>query len=73
VALSSARHVEHMDLALATSRLIGEAVGVVMSRYRLTEKQAWDAIRRASNKNNIKVRDLAEQVNRTGELPNRRR
>ena len=34
VALSAARHVENLNLALQTSRHIGEAIGILMSRYR---------------------------------------
>lgn len=68
VALSSARHAENMDFALASSRLIGEAIGIVMCRYRLTEDAAFAAIREASQRHNVKVRELAERITLTGEL-----
>ena len=72
VALSSARHEENMDRALATSRTIGEAVGVVMSRYKLSEDAAFETIRRVSQTSNVKLRELAETIVSVGELPDRR-
>jgi hypothetical protein len=69
VAMSSARHVANMDIALASSRLIGEAIGVVMSRYKISDEAAFDAIRRTSQNKNVKVRELAETITRTGQLP----
>jgi AmiR/NasT family two-component response regulator len=69
VALSSARQAENLVAALAGSRVIGEAIGVVMARYRLTEPAAWDAIVRVSQRRNLKVRVLAETITTIGELP----
>lgn len=69
VALSSARHAENTDRALESSRTIGEAIGVIMSRYELDEQAAFEAIRRTSQDQNIKVRDLADKITATGELP----
>jgi hypothetical protein len=69
VALSVARHAEHMDLALESSRAIGEAIGVVMSRYKVNENAAFEMIRRASQNSNVKVRELAGVITEIGELP----
>jgi len=69
VALSAARHVENLEIALQTSRSIGEAIGILMSRYRLDEDQAFRAIVRYSQSHNTRVRDVAEMINHVGELP----
>lgn len=69
VALSSARHAEHMELALSSSRTIGEAIGIVMARFKVTEQEAFDRISRASNNLNTKLRDLAQTITETGEIP----
>jgi GAF domain-containing protein len=69
VALAAARQVENLNLALQTSRHIGEAIGILMSRYRLDEEQAFRRIVRYSQSHNTKVRDVAELINQTGDLP----
>jgi hypothetical protein len=69
VALSSARHDQNLTTALASSRLIGEAIGVVMARHVLTEEAAFDLIRRVSQDRNTKVRELARVIVTIGELP----
>jgi hypothetical protein len=40
-----------------------------MARYNLTRGDAFDRIVKASQNNNIKVRDLARLIKETGELP----
>lgn len=69
VALSHAHYADSMNRALASSRLIGEAIGVMMARYHLTEHAAFAAIRRMSQTHNIKVRHLATTIITTGGLP----
>lgn len=69
VALSVARQVDNLDHALVSSRQIGEAVGVVMARYRLTADQAFKRLRAASQSSNVKVRDVAAVVTEIGEIP----
>jgi hypothetical protein len=55
--------------ALETSREIGVAVGVLMTRYRLTRDQAFDLLRISSQRTNRKLRDIALDVGDTGALP----
>jgi transcriptional regulator with GAF, ATPase, and Fis domain len=69
VALAAARQVENLHLALQTSRQIGEALGILMCRHRITEQQAFAAIVRYSQSHNTKVRAVAEIINQTGGLP----
>ncbi|WP_371934708.1 GAF and ANTAR domain-containing protein [Streptomyces sp. KL118A] len=62
VAFSSARTHAQLERALSTRHTIGEAMGILMGRHHLTEDEAFDVLRRYSQENNIKLRDVAEQV-----------
>ncbi len=62
VAMSSAKQQEQMEEALRSRDLIGQAKGVLMARQGVTEDRAFDMLRRASQRLNVKLRDIAEQV-----------
>ncbi|MET9831577.1 GAF and ANTAR domain-containing protein [Streptomyces sp. NPDC006385] len=62
VAFSSARSHAQLERAVATRHVIGEAMGILMGSHRLTEEQAFDVLRRYSQENNIKLREVARQV-----------
>ncbi len=55
--------------ALDNSRVISTAVGILMGSRGLTNEQAMDQLRKASQRLNRKVSDLAETIAYTGELP----
>ncbi len=59
---------DNLEVALHTNRRIGLALGILMSRYRLTDEQAFAMLRETSNNRNQRVRDIAEQVIMTGWL-----
>jgi hypothetical protein len=58
----------NLQSALASNREIGVAIGIVMLRYKLTESKAFDLLRRVSQHNHRKLRELAFEIGRTGEL-----
>jgi len=60
---------QNLQAALENRDLIGQAKGIVMARHGLTAEEAFDELRRASQRRNVKLRDIAEEVARTGELP----
>ncbi len=62
VAFSSARTHAQMERALATRHVIGEAMGILMGRNHTTEDQAFDMLRRYSQRTNIKLRAVARRV-----------
>src|SRR3954452_7941308 len=64
-------HAEELQRALITSRQIGMATGILMERHRLTAEQAFDCLRDLSQRGNIKLRDIAEQMIYTGEAERR--
>jgi transcriptional regulator with GAF, ATPase, and Fis domain len=68
VAFSNARTHAQMEQAISTRHLIGEAMGVLMGSRRLTEEQAFDVLRRYSQENNIKLREVARRVSEQGAL-----
>jgi GAF domain-containing protein len=63
------RQLEELERALVSRDTIGQAKGILMERLRFTPEQAFERLRLASMDQNVKVRDLAEHVVRTGEVP----
>jgi hypothetical protein len=51
-----------LQAQLASLPVIEQAKGIIMARYGWSEDQAFDALRRASQRENIKVRDLAASI-----------
>ncbi|MEU3979235.1 GAF and ANTAR domain-containing protein [Streptomyces sp. NPDC026672] len=68
VAFASARTHAQMEQAVATRHVIGEAMGILMGSRRLTETQAFDVLRRYSQENNVKLREVARLVCERGHL-----
>lgn len=58
----------NLTLALRTSRKIGAAIGILMATHRVSEEAAFQLLRKASMDANQKLRDVADEVVRTGEL-----
>ncbi len=69
VAFASARSDEQLHEAIATRQGIGEAVGIVMERYKVSEQQAFTVLKKASQDHNVKLRELARSVTETGDIP----
>jgi hypothetical protein len=66
--LLAIEHAAHLEEALRTARLIGAAMGVVMADRKVTEADAFLILKRASQRANRKLRVLAEDVVRSGDL-----
>jgi AmiR/NasT family two-component response regulator len=49
--------------------VIGQAKGVLMHRHRITSERAFAELREVSQRLNIKLRDIAQRVVDTGEMP----
>ncbi|CAL9343953.1 GAF and ANTAR domain-containing protein [Streptomyces sp. enrichment culture] len=69
VAFSSARTHAQLQEAIGTRHLIGEAMGILMGSHRIGEDQAFATLRRYSQDNNVKLREVARQVCERGALP----
>ena len=63
------RDAEELQNALTSSRQIGVAIGILMTRHLLTYENAFAQLAKASQDLNRKVRDLALDVQETGDLP----
>ena len=57
-----------LEAALAHSRDIGAAIGILMALRRVTREQAFDELRRASMARNVKLHVLALEVVETGRI-----
>jgi transcriptional regulator with GAF, ATPase, and Fis domain len=72
IALDSAQSLsgkDHLQVALATNRTIGMALGILMSEYKITQEAAFDLLRAASQNLHRKLHDIADEVVTTGVLP----
>jgi GAF domain-containing protein len=68
-AAGAADQAESMRNALESNRRIGMAIGILMGSHRVTDEQAFAMLRIASQHGHTKLRDVAEDVILTGELP----
>lgn len=69
VALSSARTISELMLAVDGRTLVGQAQGILMERFALTPAQSFAVLRRYSQDSNIKLRDVAQAIVASGDLP----
>ncbi|WP_020666909.1 GAF and ANTAR domain-containing protein [Amycolatopsis nigrescens] len=69
VALDAARTRTELRAAIESRQVIGEALGILKERHHLTSEDAFTTLTEASQRLNIKLRDLAEKVSTTGEDP----
>jgi transcriptional regulator with GAF, ATPase, and Fis domain len=74
MAMASARlheQTQHLERALQSNRGIGVAMGVLMNQYKITQTEAFDLLRMASQHGHRKLVDVALEVTETGilELP----
>jgi GAF domain-containing protein len=63
------RRAEDLHAALITRQVIGEALGILMERERISGEEAFDILRRASQHLNIKLREVAQTLVDTGVYP----
>lgn len=68
---ASADRANNLDIALRASRQIGTAVGVLMALRKVDAETAFELLSRTSQELNRKLREVAEDVVRTGALPQR--
>jgi GAF domain-containing protein len=63
------RRALHFHAALSSREIIGEALGILMERERISAEQAFDILRRASQHLNIKLGEVAQTLVDTGVDP----
>jgi hypothetical protein len=62
MAIGYAQEVHNLQEAVRTRGVIGQAVGVLMERYKLTDQRAFAFLTRLSQDSNVKLRVIAEKV-----------
>ncbi len=60
---------EQLRTAIRSQQQFGQAIGMLMGRYRISQEQAFVVLRAISQRTGSRVRDVAAQVSETGELP----
>jgi GAF domain-containing protein len=71
IAMAGAQREQQLRVAISGRDIIGQAKGILMERYKLTADQAFAVLTQASSESNIKLRDVAETLAGTGEVPHR--
>jgi GAF domain-containing protein len=60
--------VTNMRRAMASRSVIEQGKGILMERYKVTSEQAFTLLTHASQRSNVKLRDVAEELTTTGVL-----
>lgn len=68
VAFADARKLDHLDRAVASRDLIGQAKGMLMERYKIDGDGAFRVLARISQSTNRPLRDVAAELVDTGRL-----
>lgn len=69
VAVAYAAKLRHLRRAIETRQTIGQACGILIERHKVSPERAFEMLRRASQTNHLKLRDLAARLVETGEEP----
>jgi GAF domain-containing protein len=69
LALSALEREANLSRAMQSREIIGQAMGILIERHRITASQAFDIMVHASQRTNVKLRVIAEELVRTGTLP----
>ncbi|WP_328996857.1 GAF and ANTAR domain-containing protein [Kribbella sp. NBC_01245] len=69
VAVAHARHDESMTQAVDARKLVGQAMGILMIKFDVDGDRAFAILKRYSQDTNTKLRDVAQQVIDTRNLP----
>lgn len=62
VAIGYAREIADLNDAIRTRTSIGQAVGIIMERYELTDERAFAFLTRLSQHRNVKLRLIAAEI-----------
>ncbi len=69
VALAGAENVEHLERAITNRTVIGRAEGILMERFDISPAQAFAVLRRVSQRRNVRLNRVAEDLVRTRQTP----
>ena len=66
VVVDASRQQAHLRSAIESRQLIGEAIGILRSQSDLSSEEAFAMLSKASQRMNVKLRDLAHQITAKG-------
>lgn len=69
IAVATARQEESLTRAIDSRKLVGQAQGILMERYGLDDRRAFDVLRRYSQTTNTKLNEVARILVSTRRLP----
>ncbi|GAA1758696.1 GAF and ANTAR domain-containing protein [Streptomonospora arabica] len=69
VALANVQTQHNLQRAIRTRQRIGEATGILVERYKVTDRQAFSLLAKASQNLNVKLSVLADELVHTGSFP----
>jgi GAF domain-containing protein len=69
LALQQLRTVRNLQAGMSNRGVIGEAIGVLMERHKLTSQRAYQLLVQASQRNNVKLSVVAQILSETGQEP----
>jgi GAF domain-containing protein len=69
VALAASQNAANLQTAISTRTLIGRAEGILMERFGMRPDQAFAVLRRVSQRRNVRLNRVAEELVRTRETP----
>jgi GAF domain-containing protein len=69
VAVASARNERNLAAAADARKVVGQAMGILMERFEIDADRAFAVLKRYSQDNNTKLRDVASQLINTRTLP----
>ena len=69
VALAGAQNAEHLERAVTSRTVIGQAEGILMERFNISGEQAFAVLRRVSSHSNVKLNVVAQQLVDSRETP----
>lgn len=73
ISMADARQLASLKEAVQTRDLIGQAKGILMERFKMTETVAFAVLVRESQNANVKLRLVCQDLCDTGQLPSERR
>lgn len=68
VAMAGVQERAHLRTALNARDVIGQAKGILMERYKINADEAFRLLVTASQRTNVKLRDVADHLTASGEL-----
>jgi GAF domain-containing protein len=69
IALAHADMLRHMRRAIDSRTTIGQACGILIERHKIRPEDAFELLVRASQRNHLKLREIAARVVETGQEP----